>query len=74
MFLTPRHVQYLVQIRHSNVEDKERMAGRIDERLHRAAERLAIQPPQARHKKTSKNNDLAREAVNWNGLLARATC
>ncbi|MEO7909812.1 MAG: hypothetical protein ABIV47_09200 [Roseiflexaceae bacterium] len=34
-----------------------------------SAQRVAVQPPQARHKNCHKTNDLAREAVGWNGGL-----
>jgi len=34
-----------------------------------AAERVAVQPPQAPHRITSKSDDLGRAAVGWNGGL-----
>jgi hypothetical protein len=36
-----------------------------------AAERVAVQLPQARRQIVSKPNDLVREAVGWNGGLGR---
>jgi hypothetical protein len=38
----------------------------------RAAQRSAVQQPRARRRNVSKKNDLAREAVGCNGVLARS--